>query len=169
MNLDFFFEDEEHTIGKDRPSDYKVPQAITDISNGSVSLSEASQSVFSCRMWQWYDIYKQWLRNGSQGSMFEQPTLEESELELSNHFRQVFKAIRTDLVKNSTVTVEGKVYDADEDSQRRLMAAVLSAVDDVETTIWVLNDNTTTQLNRPQLQTILRACTLQMASIWVPE
>lgn len=169
MNLDFFFEDEEHTIEKDRPSDYKVPQAITEVSNSSVSLSEASQKVFSCRMWQWYDIYKQWLKNGSQGSMFEQPTLEESELELSTHFRQVFKAIRTDLVKNSTVTIDGKVYDADEDSQHRLMAAMLSAVDDVETTIWVLHDNTTTQLNRPQIQTILRACTLQMASIWVPE
>ena len=169
MNLDFFFEDEEHTIELERPSDYKPPKATDEVASGVISLSEASQKVYACRMWQWYDIYKQWVRNGSEGDMFEQPVLEDSEVELSNHFRQLFKAIRTDLVQNSTVTIDGKVYDADEDSQRRLMAAILSAVDDEETTVWVLHDNTVTYLNRPQLKTILRACTLQMSSIWVPE
>lgn len=169
MNLDYFFEDEENTIEKIRLSDYKVPQAINDISNSTITLSEAADKVFSTRMWQWYDIYKQWVKNGSDGVMFEQPTLEDSTKELSKHFRQIFKAIRTDLVKNSRVTVEGKEYDADEDSQHRLMAAILSANDDVETTIWVLADNTVVNLNRVQLQQVLRACTLQMASIWIQE
>ena len=169
MDLDLFFEDDEQTIEATRPSDYKPPQAIQDVNDGVVTLTESAQKVYICRMWQWYDVYKQYIRNGSNGVMFEQPTLEQSEVELTNHFRQVFKAVRSDLVQNSVVTIEGKVYDADEDSQRRLMAAILSAVDDVETTVWVLNDNTITYLNRPQLQTILRACTLQMSSIWVPE
>jgi len=169
MDLDFFFEDEEQTIYKVRPNDYKMPEAIHEVGEGLISLLEASDKVFSCRMWQWYDIYKQWLKNGSEGDMFEQPTLQEATVELSNHFRQLFKAVRTDLVQNSTVEIDGKTYDADEDSQRRLMAAILSAVDDEETTVWVLHDNTTTYLNRPQLKSVLRACTLQMSSIWVPE
>jgi len=189
MNLDYFFKEETITIPegtipdeegnltpettitqsilKQAPSLYKLEDAIVEVNSGEVTLTDAAYKLYDYRMWQWYSAYKLWVSKGSKGTLFEQPLLSDSELEVSNHFRQVFKAIRTDLVQKSTVTIGDKVYDADEDSQRRLMAAILSAVDDEETTIWVLHDNSITYLNRIQLKEVLRACTLQMSSVWV--
>lgn len=151
-----------------QPITYTFIDAVNDISNEVINITEATNLLYDSTMWQWFNIYNLLISQGK--TVFpEQPVEVDLKIKLEEYFRTQFKTSRSELVRNSTVEVDGKIYDADEDSQRRLMAAILSAVDDEETTVWVLHDNTTTYLNKPQLKTILRACTLQMSSIWVPQ
>jgi len=151
-----------------RGTSYPFVNAISEVQEGTKTLEEAANLHYNTLMWKWYDIY-QVLNAQGKTIVPDQPTLDQALESITEYFRVKFKAYRTETVANSTVTIGGKVYDADEDSQRRLMAAILSAIDDEETTVWVLHDNSVTFLNRPQLKEILRACTLQMSSIWVDQ
>lgn len=149
------------------PNSYNFIDAINSIGNGVKTLEEATDLWYDNSMWQWFGVYNLLVNKGI--TVFpEQPNKEDLKDSLSEYFRTKFKAARTEQVKKSTITFEGNVYDADEEAQGRLAVAMLSAIDDVETTIWVLHDNTTVHINRIQIQKILRACTLQMSSIWVP-
>ena len=165
-DLEHFYEGD--TV-KDRPSEYRLQQAIVDVSNNIKTIDEAAYCMYDTRMWQWFDVYRQWVKGDQLNSMLALPLESDEAAEITSHFRSVFKADRETTVATSTVTVDGMIFDADENSQQRLVVAILSAIDDEETTVWVLHDNSVVYLNRPQLKQALRACTLQMSSIWVQE
>lgn len=164
MDLSYFYDNE---VIKDRPSEYRLQKAITDVATQNKTLEEASNLLYDTRMWQWFDIYRIWSKGDMSNLMIDLPTLEEANTELYNHFRNLFKLSRSEIVNNLTVVVDGYTFDADEASQSRMKTAILSALDDVETTHWVLADNSVVQLNRLQLQSALRASALAMSSIWL--
>ena len=165
-DLEYFYEGDSI---KSRPSEYRLQQAIADVTSNTKTVDEAGNCIYDTRMWQWFDIYRQWVKGDKENEMLPLPLESDAVEEINKHFRAVFKDTRGHTVAKSTVEVDGLVYDADEVSQQRLVVAMLSAIDDEETTVWVLHDNSVTYLNRPQLQQVLRACTLQMSSIWVQE
>lgn len=79
---------------------------------------------------------------------------------------EAFKAQRQILVDNIKVTVGGRVFDGDEVSQTR-MARALAAMEEGETTLWVLADNTPIMATRAQLKEALRLAGAAQTAIWV--
>lgn len=169
MDLSFYYEDEELTIEKVRPNDYRIGDAILDVASEVYTLTEAANLMYTTRMWQWFDIYKQWEKGDKVTPIFGQPELPKSESELLKHFRNVFKSAREDTISKATVIVGGLEFDADEKSQWRMLSAMEAALDDTEQATWVLADNTTTQVTRPILKEVHRASVLKMSSVWIPE
>lgn len=77
-----------------------------------------------------------------------------------------FKAARPAVIQAIQVNVDGMVFDGDEQSQTRMARAIL-AMDDLETTTWVLADNTPTTVTRAQLKAALRLSGEAQTAAWV--
>ena len=76
-------------------------------------------------------------------------------------------ATREELVAAITVTTSsGKVFDGDETSQRR-MASAITAMEDTDTILWVLANNTVAQVAKAELKEALKLAGAAMAEIWV--
>lgn len=80
--------------------------------------------------------------------------------------RERFKMERQALVDAITVEVEGMVFQGDEVSQGRMARAAV-ALNDTETVLWVLADNTPVQVTKAQLLEALRLAGAAQAAIWV--
>lgn len=77
------------------------------------------------------------------------------------------KALRTSEVDAIVVTTaSGKTFDGDEKSQDR-MARAITAMDDTETILWVLADNTPATVTRAELREALRLASEAQTAIWV--
>ena len=63
-------------------------------------------------------------------------------------------------------TASGKAFDGDEQSQDRMSRAI-NASNALETTLWVLSDNTPTMVSREELQEALRLAGTAQTAIWV--
>lgn len=166
FDLTFFYEDAELTILKELPSEYKIGDAISEVSQEIKTVEEASELLYEAKMWQWFQLYNLWTLNGEVGEMFDQPTLQESINTLYSHFRDSFKASRALAVSNIKVTVDNMEFDGDEMSRFRMTTAVASLADDIETVQWALADNTIASVNRVQLGQALRLSGIEMENIW---
>ena len=81
--------------------------------------------------------------------------------------RDQFKAERAQAMQSLTVTTQaGNVFNADETSQTRMSRAI-TIMDDVETTVWVLADNTPIQATKAELKEALRLAGEAQAALWV--
>lgn len=77
------------------------------------------------------------------------------------------KAQRQTLVDAITVTTaSGKVFDGNEEAQRRMTSAI-TAMDDGDELPWVLHDNTVAVVTRAELREALRLAGSEMAAIWI--
>lgn len=63
-------------------------------------------------------------------------------------------------------TLSGKEFDGDEDSQNRMSRAI-SAMNDGDSTQWVLADNTVVQVSKAELKEALRLAGAAMTTIWM--
>ena len=79
--------------------------------------------------------------------------------------RKKFKANRTAAVAAIVVTVGQKQFDGDEQSQTR-MARALVGMQDGETILWVLADNSDTQVTRAELVDALRLAGAAQTALW---
>jgi len=79
--------------------------------------------------------------------------------------REDFKQDRETNVANIKVTVDNMVFDGDETSQTRMAKAIV-AMEDNETTLWVLADNTQIQATKEQLKQALRLACEEQTSLW---
>ena len=75
------------------------------------------------------------------------------------------KAERAEAVESITVEVDGLVFDGDEKSQER-MARSIVALEDGETIIWVLHDNSIANVSKEQLKTALRLAGQKQTELW---
>ncbi len=80
--------------------------------------------------------------------------------------RAAFVAERNERMAKLTVTVDGYLFDADEVSQGRMLRAQI-VMSDVDTTPWVLNDNTVIQADKQLLLRALDAASKAQAALWV--
>ena len=90
-----------------------------------------------------------------------EPTAEE----LAEQALAKAKAERAEAVSQITVEVDGFVFDGDEVSQER-MARSIVALDDGETIVWVLHDNSIAQVSKEQLKTALRLAGQKQTELW---
>lgn len=75
------------------------------------------------------------------------------------------KSKRAEAVEQITVEVDGLVFDGDEVSQER-MARSIVALEDGETIIWVLHDNSIANVTKEQLKTALRLAGQKQTELW---
>jgi hypothetical protein len=85
---------------------------------------------------------------------------------LAPYLRELFKASRAELVEKLTVTVDDMVFDGNEKAQDRMTRAAL-VLDDTETTLWVLADNTVVKVTRAQMLMALRLSGKAQSALWV--
>lgn len=81
--------------------------------------------------------------------------------------RANWKADRQAAVDSITVDVDSLIFDGDEISQAR-MARALLVLQDGETTLWVLADNSPAQVSRGQLKEALRLAGIRQTELWLP-
>jgi len=87
--------------------------------------------------------------------------------DLAAQQRSEFKDSRAALVAAITVTTAaGNTFDGDEQSQER-MARSITALDEGETVLWVLHDNSVTEASRDELREALRLAGSAQAALWV--
>nr|DAN83692.1 MAG TPA: protein of unknown function (DUF4376) [Bacteriophage sp.] len=67
-------------------------------------------------------------------------------------------------IQNLKIQVGDKAFDADEKSQQRMMIAI-QAMDDGESTIWRLADNTNKQVSKYELEQALKLAAAKMSKI----
>jgi len=88
-------------------------------------------------------------------------------VELSAKQRSEFKDSRAALVAAIAVTTAaGNTFDGDEQSQER-MARSITALDEGETVLWVLHDNSVIDASRDELREALRLAGAAQAALWV--
>ena len=86
-----------------------------------------------------------------------------------DQIREEWKAERSAAVEAIKVTtLAGNTFDGDEVSQGR-MARAVSSMEDVDTVLWVLADNTVIQATKAELREALRLAGSAQAAIWVME
>jgi len=105
-----------------------------------------------------YSEYQEWLAAGNTPQPVDPPTEEE--------LRMAWKMERQRLVDNIKVTVGDKVFDGDEISQGRMSRSIV-AMNDTETILWVLADNTPTQCTKAELMEALRLAGQAQTEVWV--
>jgi hypothetical protein len=79
-----------------------------------------------------------------------------------------WKLDRADAVSKITVEVDGMIFDGDEDSQTRMSRAIVS-MNDSETTLWKLNNNTVAIVSKAQLQSALRLAGENQTQLWMEQ
>lgn len=79
----------------------------------------------------------------------------------------IAKRERAAKVAAITVEVDGMVFDGDESAQSRMARAITAAeTAGLESTVWVLADNTVKNVTKAQLQQALSKAMLAMAELW---
>jgi len=82
--------------------------------------------------------------------------------------RAAFKQNRANLIAVMTVTVDSMVFDADKEARDNITTAV-TALEPLETQLWVLADNTDVLVTREQLKQVLRAIGAMHTDVWVQQ
>lgn len=92
-----------------------------------------------------------------------EPTPEEAEAKRLEEAKRV----RAAKVEAITVEVDGMVFDGNEPAQSRMARAITAAeTAELESTVWVLADNTVATVTKVQLQQALAKAMLAMGEVW---
>lgn len=92
-----------------------------------------------------------------------EPTLEEAEAKRLEEAKRV----RAAKVEAITIEVDGMVFDGNEPAQSRMTRAITAAeTAGLESTAWVLADNTVAEVTKAQLQQALAKAMLAMSKVW---
>jgi len=84
-----------------------------------------------------------------------------------DQIREEWKAARSAAVEAIKVTtLAGNTFDGDEISQGR-MARAISSMEDADSVVWVLADNSVIQATKAELKEALRLAGSAQAAIWV--
>lgn len=97
----------------------------------------------------------------------ETPDPEPTEEELAARELEKAKRLRAAQVAAITVVVDGMTFDGDEPAQSRMARAITAAdASGLDTTEWVLADNTVATVTKEQLQQALTKAMLAMSELW---
>lgn len=146
--------------------------------------------------WDWFEQYQSWLERKAQAEAlpeveldpeieqiipnpFSEPEPLRPELLPVAQYREVllidgvsidgylFRVVRANAVNSITVEVDDLVFDGDEDSQRRMLAAIHASEDaGITSTIWRLADNTEHVVTLEQLKSAHSKAIIAQGKLW---
>ena len=97
----------------------------------------------------------------------EEPIPEPSPEEVERQKLEEAKRQREEAVRKIKVTVGDKVFDGDEDAQRRMVVAIQTAeIASMDRAMWVLADNTVSEVTLVELKQALSLAAQEMAKLW---
>lgn len=97
----------------------------------------------------------------------ETPDPEPTEEELAARELEKAKRLRAAQVAAIKVEVDGMTFDGDETAQSRMARAITAAeTAGMDSTVWVLADNTVATVTKAQLQQALTKAMLAMSEVW---
>lgn len=97
----------------------------------------------------------------------EEPDPEPTEEEKAAQALEEAKRYRAAQVAAITVVVDGMTFDGDETAQSRMARAITAAeTAGMDSTVWVLADNTVATVTKAQLQQALTKAMLAMSELW---
>lgn len=113
---------------------------------------------------------EQWAELGVEYSVLVEPDpapVEPTPEELEKQELEEAKRVRKDAVEAIKVEVDGMTFDGDEVAQSRMARAITAAdAAGMDSTVWVLADNTVATVTKAQLQQALSKAMLAMAELW---
>ena len=110
-----------------------------------------------------YQEVQQWI--AEDGIIEPQYTPEELEDIHAAKVLAEWKASRAEAVANIKVTVNGKVFDGDEDSQMKMTRA-FSAMGDTDSTLWKLADNSVVFVSKDELKSAVKLSGEEQTRLW---
>lgn len=146
--------------------------------------------------WDWFEQYQSWLERKAQAEVlpeidldteieprlfepFAEPAPLRPELLPVAQYREVllidgvsideylFRVVRANAVNSITVEVDDLVFDGDEDSQRRMLAAIHASEDaGITSTIWRLADNAEHVVTLDQLKEAHSKAIMAQGKLW---
>lgn len=113
---------------------------------------------------------KEWSKLGVKYEVTIEPDpepVEPTPEELAKQELEEAKRVRKEAVAAIKVEVDGMTFDGDEVAQSRMARAITAAdVAGMDSTVWVLADNTVANVTKAQLQQALTKSMLAMAELW---
>lgn len=91
------------------------------------------------------------------------------DIEKAKHVQDLAKAKaeRAEAVASINVEVDGMIFDGDEQAQSRMTRAITAAdTAGLDSTVWVLADNTVATVTKEQLKQALSKAMLMMSELW---
>lgn len=97
----------------------------------------------------------------------EEPDPEPTPEEIAAQKLEEAKKLRAAQVAAIQVTVDGMIFDGDEISQSRMARALeVASITGMQSTVWVLADNTVAEVTVAQMQKALSKAMLEMGELW---
>lgn len=97
----------------------------------------------------------------------EEPDPEPTPEEIAAQELEEAKRLRAQQVAAIKVEVDGMIFDGDETSQSRMARALeVASITGMQSTVWVLADNTVAEVTVAQMQQALSKAMLEMGELW---
>lgn len=146
MAIKYIYKEKEYT------NVYSLIQDLWKNSNVLVSIPKENKLEF-------------WKQHGV--TYIEEPDPEPTEEEKAAAELEKAKRIRAAQVAAIIVEVDGMSFNGDEDSQSRMTRAIIAAdTAGLDSTVWVLADDTVATVTKEQLKQALAKSMLEMGSLW---
>ena len=146
MVIKYIYKEKEYT------NVYSLIQDLWKNSNVLVSIPKENKLEF-------------WKQHGI--TYVEEPDPEPTPEEIAALELEEAKKLRAAQVAAIQVTVDGMVFDGDETSQSRMARALeVANITGMQSTVWVLADNTVAEVTVAQMQQALSKAMLKMGELW---
>lgn len=141
---------------KEYSNSWEVRQAIDKTENTAFGPEPTGEYEEKKAFWEQFGV-----------TYTEEPEPEPTPEEIASQELEEAKRFRAAQVAAIQVTVDGMVFDGDETAQSRMARALeTAAITGMESTVWVLADNSVATVTVTQLQQALSKAMLQMSELW---
>ena len=141
---------------KEYSNSWEVRQAIDKAENTAFGPEPTGEYEEKKAFWEQFGV-----------TYTETPDPEPTPEEIAAQELEEAKRLRAQQVATIKVEVDGMIFDGDETSQSRMARALeVASITGMQSTVWVLADNTVATVTVEQMQKALSQAMLQMGELW---
>lgn len=141
---------------KEYSNSWEVRQAIYKAENTAFGIEPTGEYEQKKAFWEQLGV-----------TYTEEPDPEPTPEEIAAQELEEAKRLRAQQVASIKVEVDGMTFDGDETSQSRMARALeVASITGMESTVWVLADNTVATVTVEQMQKALSKAMLEMGELW---
>lgn len=141
---------------KEYSNSWEVRQAIDKAENTAFGPEPTGEYEEKKAFWEQFGV-----------TYTEEPDPEPTPEEIAAQELEEAKRLRAQQVATIKVEVDGMIFDGDETSQSRMARALeVASITGMQSTVWVLADNTVAEVTVAQMQQALSKAMLEMGELW---